>query len=115
MVSFWAVVAAFGIPSAFMGFVIWRLERKIEARDRAQEKKNQDQQKLFLLIVQGTRAATALGEATAMLCSAATRTVTWKRLSPMPPTSSTSRRSFWTSRESKLCGMTKEVSANETV
>ena len=65
MVSFWAVVAAFGIPSAFMGFVIWRLERKIEARDRAQEKKNQDQQKLFLLIVQGTRAATALGEATA--------------------------------------------------
>lgn len=78
MVSFWAVVAAFGIPSAFMGFVIWRLERKIEARDRAQEKKNQDQQKLFLLIVQGTRAATALGEATAMLCSAATRTVTWK-------------------------------------
>ena len=65
MVSFWAVVAAFGIPSAFMGFVIWRLERKIEARDRAQEKKNQDQQKLFLLIVQGTRAVTALGEATA--------------------------------------------------
>lgn len=65
MVSFWAVVAAFGIPSAFMGFVIWRLERKIEARDRAQEKKNQEQQKLFLLIVQGTRAATALGEATA--------------------------------------------------
>ena len=100
MVSFWAVVAAFGIPSAFMGFVIWRLERKIEARDRAQEKKNQDQQKLFLLIVQGTRAATALGEATAHA---------------MPPTSSTSRRSFWTSRESKLCGMTKEVSANETV
>ena len=65
MVSFWAVVAAFGIPSAFMGFVIWRLERKIEARDRAQEKKNQDQQKLFLLIVQSTRASIALGEATA--------------------------------------------------
>ena len=44
-----AFVAAMGIPSAIMGFIVWKLEQK----------------DFFLLMVQSTGAAIALGEATA--------------------------------------------------
>ena len=56
-----AFVAAMGIPSAVMGFVMWKLERRISKRE-AEEKA---QEKLFILIVQSSGAAIALGEATA--------------------------------------------------
>ena len=55
-----AFVAAMGVPSAIMGFIIWRLERRIDTREQEQGQKD-----LFVLIVQGTNAAIALGEATA--------------------------------------------------
>lgn len=58
-------VAAMGVPSAVMGLIVWRLKTRMEAREASQEKKNADQQQLFLLIVQSTRASIALGEATA--------------------------------------------------
>ena len=45
-----AFVAAMGIPSAIMGFIVWKLEA---------------QKDFFLLMVQSTGAAIALGEATA--------------------------------------------------
>ena len=51
-----AFVAAMGIPSAIMG---------LEEKDAAQTKRLKDQQDLFLIIVQSTRASIALGEATA--------------------------------------------------
>ena len=57
-----AFIAAMGIPSAIMGLIIWRLERRIDKEQAAQE---QGQKDLFVLIVQGTNAAIALGEATA--------------------------------------------------
>ena len=60
-----AFVAAMGVPSAIMGLIVWRLKVRVEAREAVQEKKNADQQQLFLLIVQSTRASIALGEATA--------------------------------------------------
>ena len=60
-----ALVAAMGIPSAVMGLIVWRLERRIDAREKEQEKKNSAQQKLMVLLVQSTRASIALGEATA--------------------------------------------------
>ena len=58
-----AFVAAMGIPSAIMGLIIWRLERRIDKREK--EQAAQGQKDLFVLIVQGTNAAIALGEATA--------------------------------------------------
>lgn len=60
-----AFVAAMGIPSAIMGFIIWRLERRIDKREKEQAAQEQGQKDLFVLIVQGTNAAIALGEATA--------------------------------------------------
>lgn len=68
-ISVWGAVAAFiaamGIPSAVMGIIIWRLERRIDRHDRALEEKNERQKELVLILIKGTRASIALGEATA--------------------------------------------------
>lgn len=60
-----ALVAAMGIPSAVMGMVTWFLKKRIDAKDKDQEERNQAQQKLMVLLVKSTRASIALGEATA--------------------------------------------------
>ena len=62
---FLAFIAAMGIPSAIMGLIIWRLERRIDKREKEQAAQEQGQKDLFVLVVQGTNAAIALGEATA--------------------------------------------------
>ena len=54
-----AFVAAMGIPSAIMGFIVWKLERKIAARDKRAEEQEEAQKDFFLLMVQSTGAATA--------------------------------------------------------
>ena len=59
-----AFIVAMGIPSV-MGLIVWRLKGRIEDKERAQDKKNEDQQELILILVQSTRASIALGEATA--------------------------------------------------
>ena len=60
-----AVIAAMGVPSAVMGLVVWRLKKRLEARDKERTEHSAAQQELMLLIVQSTRASIALGEATA--------------------------------------------------
>ena len=60
-----AFIAAMGIPSTIMGLIVWRLKGRIEEKDAAQAKRTKDQQDLFLIILQSTRASIALGEATA--------------------------------------------------
>ena len=60
-----AFIAAMGIPAAVMGFIVWKLERKIAKRETADDAKEEAQRELFLLVVQSTGAAIALGEATA--------------------------------------------------
>lgn len=60
-----AFIAAMGIPSAIMGFVMWKLERRISKRETEAEEREKAQEKLFILIVQSSGAAIALGEATA--------------------------------------------------
>lgn len=60
-----AFIAAMGVPSAIMGLIVWRLKSRIEDKEKAQDKKNEDQQELILILVQSTRASIALGEATA--------------------------------------------------
>lgn len=64
-----AFVAAMGIPSALMGLIAWWIKARIEARERARDaaaaEKARAQQELVLILVQGTRASIALGEATA--------------------------------------------------
>lgn len=60
-----AFVAAMGIPSAIMGFIVWKLEKRISKREKALEERESAQEELWLLLVQSTGAAIALGEATA--------------------------------------------------
>ena len=64
-ISLGAFIAAMGIPSAVMGLIVWKLERRIDRREKEQAAQEQGQKDLFVLIVQGTNAAIALGEATA--------------------------------------------------
>lgn len=67
--NIWSLVAAFvaalGIPSAIMGVIVHRLEKRIAKRDKAREDKDNAQEDLLLLLVQSSSAAIALGEATA--------------------------------------------------
>lgn len=60
-----AFVAAMGIPSAIMGLIVWKLEKRITKREKALEERETAQEELWLLLVQSTGAAIALGEATA--------------------------------------------------
>ena len=54
-----AFIVAMGIPSAVMGLIVWRLKGRIEDKEKAQDKKNEDQQELILILVQSTRASIA--------------------------------------------------------
>lgn len=60
-----AFIAALGIPGALMGIVVWRLEHKITKRDKDIDDRETAQEELWLLVIQSTGAAIALGEATA--------------------------------------------------
>ena len=60
-----AFIAAMGIPGAIMGFIVWKLERRISKQEKAAEARESSREELLLLVVQSTGAAIALGEATA--------------------------------------------------
>ena len=60
-----AFIIAMGIPSAVTGLIVWRLLIRLEDDEEIQDKKNNGQKELALILVQSTRAAIALGEATA--------------------------------------------------
>lgn len=60
-----AFVAAMGIPSAIMGFIVWRLEQRVNKQEKDAEDRERSREELLLLVVQSTGAAIALGEATA--------------------------------------------------
>lgn len=59
------LLLAASIPSAFTGFLFWILERKMEKRQKEQEKKDEARRKNEMIVIEGVNAAIALGEATA--------------------------------------------------
>ena len=59
------LLLAMSIPSAITGFCFWKLERKVERRQKAAEKKELARQKNEVIVIEGVNAAIALGEATA--------------------------------------------------
>lgn len=59
------IATAFGIPTAFTGFCVWRLERKIAKREKLEEEREKAREQNELFMIKGTSAAIALGEATA--------------------------------------------------
>lgn len=60
-----AFVAAMGIPSAIMGFIVWKLERRITKQEKTAEDREEAREAMLLLVIQSSSAAIALGEATA--------------------------------------------------
>lgn len=70
------LLLSLGIPSAITGFFVWKIERRIQRRDKERDeqeaariKKAEDREKareeLELMIVQGNSAAITLAQATA--------------------------------------------------
>ena len=59
------IATVFGIPTAFTGFCVWRLERKIAKREKLEEEREKAREQNELFLIKGTSAAIALGEATA--------------------------------------------------
>lgn len=59
------LVIAMSIPSAITGFCFWMLERKIEKRQKEQEKKEDARRQNEIIIIECMNASIALGEATA--------------------------------------------------
>lgn len=69
-------IAALGVPTAVMGFLVWLLKRHIDKRDKerteeearkeaARQAREDNTEKLMLMIMQNGRAAVVLAEATA--------------------------------------------------
>ncbi len=59
------LVIAMSIPSAITGLCIWWLERKIEKRQKEQDRKEAARKQNEVIIIESVNAAIALGEATA--------------------------------------------------
>lgn len=60
-----AIVIAMSIPSAITGFAFWMLERKIERRQKEQDKRDEARKQNEVILIESVNAAIALGEATA--------------------------------------------------
>jgi hypothetical protein len=58
-------VAAASIPSAITGLCFWRIQGKIEKRDKAMEEKEHAKEENELLLIKLAGASLSLGEATA--------------------------------------------------
>lgn len=61
----WAILLAFGVPTAFTGFLFWMLKRYIDKKERHREEHEKNTERFMLLIMQNTRATNVLAEATA--------------------------------------------------
>ena len=62
------IIAAAGIPTAIVGFLVWLLERKMEKRFEEQKKAEEEREQAMILIIKSVNASVALGEAVAIGC-----------------------------------------------
>lgn len=60
-----AIIVAAAIPSTITGFCFWRIQRRIEKRDRELEEKEKSKEANELLLIKLAGASLSLGEATA--------------------------------------------------
>ena len=61
----WDILMSWGVPSALIGFVMWWLKRYIDKMEKKREAREQNTERLMLLIMQTSRATNVLAEATA--------------------------------------------------
>ena len=59
------VIKLFGIPGAVTGAIIWPWQRRLDKKDAAREKKEQNREQLELIMLESIQAATAVSRATA--------------------------------------------------
>lgn len=59
------IIVFMGIPSAITGLLFWWLKRSIDKREQKREAREENTEKLMLMIMQNGRAAVVLAEATA--------------------------------------------------
>ena len=60
-----AFIAAAGVPTAIMGFLMWYLKRHIDKKEAKREEHEKNTENLMLLIMKETRATNVLATATA--------------------------------------------------
>ena len=72
MANIWQFLVVMGVPSAITGLLVWWLKRHIDKRDEERktkedqrEKREENVERLMLMIMQSSRANTVLAEATA--------------------------------------------------
>lgn len=61
----WAVIAAAGIPSALFAWFLSRMTKRLDAREKARQAKDEAQLKHDIMLIELVMAAITLGEATA--------------------------------------------------
>lgn len=61
----WTVLAAFGLPSAVLGFLLWYVKRTIAKNEKRREEHDKNLERLVLMMLQSTRANSILCKATA--------------------------------------------------
>ena len=61
----WMFIAAMGIPSAVMGFLVWWLKRHIDKKEAKREEKEKNTERLMLIMIKESRATNVLATATA--------------------------------------------------
>lgn len=59
------IIVAMGIPTAITGLLVWWLKRYIDKRDKKATEREENIEKLMLMIMQTSRANNVLAEATA--------------------------------------------------
>lgn len=59
------LIIAMGVPSAITGLLVWWLKRYIDKRDKKADEREQNTERLMLMIMQTSRATNVLAEATA--------------------------------------------------
>lgn len=60
-----AFIAALGIPSALTGFLVRRIEKKMEKHQKEQDEKEEARKQNEIIIIESVNASIALAEATA--------------------------------------------------
>lgn len=72
MADIWQIIMAMGIPSAITGLLVWWLKRHIDKKDKEREqkeaireKREENVEKLMMMIMQSSKASAVLSEATA--------------------------------------------------
>lgn len=59
------ILALFAVPGTVTGLIVWLFKRSLDKREAAREKKEENREKLQLIILQSVQAETALSRATA--------------------------------------------------